>query len=646
MKSPKAKATYDSARIADLADRVLRLKRLYYAGKPEVSDQEFDKLEDELKALAPSHPALQAVGGELAADLPKVRHDEPMLSLQKTYELEELLKWVDNEAIVGTVKVDGVSVSLIYEKGELTLAKTRGNGQVGEVVTPKVRWVSDALPTLRVKAERLEIRGELYCTEPRFLKLAETMTELGLERPTSPRNIVAGLLGRKTHIDLARFFNFFAFTVVDREGQLDLDTETAQIEWLAEHGFPLPHPRALKGEDEVRAYLDHVKKLMDEDDVPIDGVVFSYNSLARQRALGNTSHHPRYKMSFKWQGQTAVSTIRDVAWATSRLGIVTPVAVIDPVPLSGAMITNVTLHNAAHVKAYNLKVGDRIEIVRSGEVIPKFLQVVEAAPGESVQPDACPACGTELVFDDVRLKCPNQTGCPAQQLGSVLNWIRAAGIDDLSDKRLTPLMEQGLVRTMADLYKLSLEDFYKIPQTKEKMAAKLHANIQASRTLPLAAFLNGLGIEGAGLTTWEKLLEEFPTLDAVRQATPEQIAEVEGFAEKTAGDIAAGLAARSELVDALLKAGVQPTPPARTRGDGPLTGKTLVVTGALSRPRADVEKAIKAAGGRLAGSVSKQTFAVVSDDPDSTSSKMQKARALGVQLWSEADLWKAIGSAP
>jgi DNA ligase (NAD+) len=349
-------------------------------------------------------------------------------------------------------------------------------------------------------------------------------------------------------------------------------------------------------------------------------------------------------MSFQWAGETAVTTIEDLVWATSRLGIVTPVAVVQPVFLSGASITNVTLHNAAHVKAYNLKKGDRIEIIRSGEVIPKFLQVVEAAAGAYAWPQACDSCGTALSFDDVRLKCPNTKDCPAQQLGGILNWIRAAGIDDLSDKRLVPLMEAGLVKSIPDLYKLKEKDFFVIPQTKEKMAAKLFANIQSSRTLPLVSFLNGLGIEGAGATTWEKLLDRFHGLDALRAATKEEIADVHGFAETSAVQIAEGLAARKKLIDALLKVGVTPAFTAAVHDDGtlPLSGKTIVITGSLSRPRSEVEKAIKAAGGKTAGAVSGTTFAVVTDDPTSNSSKMKKARELGVLTWSEDDLWKAL----
>jgi DNA ligase (NAD+) len=646
MRSAQPKTAYDPGRVAELAELVLKHKRLYYAGKPEISDREFDELEDELRRTAPDHPALAAVGTAPETDLPKVRHEEPMLSLQKTYEISELVRWASESTVVGTLKVDGVSMALVYEKGALVQAKTRGNGVVGEDVTPKVRWVPDALPRLAdpkaAKDARLEIRGEMYCTESQFLKLSDRMAELGLERPTSPRNIVAGLMGRKTHLDLARYFNFFAFVVVDGAVHLGVKTETEQFAWLGRQGFRLPRPATLQGAEAVEGYLAEAKRLMSEDEVPIDGVVFGLDDLAKQKELGATSHHPRYKMSFKWQGETATSTVEDVTWATSRLGIVTPVAVIAPVFLSGATLTNVTLHNAAHVKMYNLKRGDKIEIVRSGEVIPKFLQVVEPGRGEYSWPSECPACGEPLTFDDVRLKCTATATCPAQQSGAVLNWIRSAEIDDLSEKRLAPLMAEGLVKTAADLYRLRVDDFLVIPQTKEKMAAKLHANIEKSRTLPLARFLNGLGIEGAGLATWEALIEAFHTLPRLRKATAEEIAEVEGFAEKTAGEIAAGLAARAAMIDELLAVGVKPFVEEVAAG-GSLAGKTLVITGALSRPRTEVEKAIKAAGGRIASSVSKATDAVVTDDPSSDSSKMKKARSLGIAVWSEAELMRHLG---
>ena len=635
------KSDYNVTRISELAEAMVHHKRAYYAGKPEISDAAYDRLEDELRKLAPNHPALGLVGGELSPDLPKVRHAEPMLSLQKTYDLDELIRWADDDWVVGTLKIDGVSMSLIYEEGRLIQAKTRGNGIVGEDVTGKVRWVGDVVPSLEVSGI-VEIRGELYCSEANFVRLAEEMQSLGLDRPSSPRNIVAGLLGRKTFAELARHFNFFGFSVAGIGHSLGHKTEMDQLQWLRTHGFRLPQPERVKGAEAVKAYLEQVKSAMTEGEIPADGAVFSYDSLAKQHALGNTSHHPRYKMSFKWQGDTAVSVIKEVTWATSRFGIVTPVAVIDPVTLSGASITNVTLHNAAHVQAFELKTGDQIEIVRSGEVIPKFLQVVEAAAGKAKLPQHCPSCGSDLEFDDVRLKCPNSHTCPAQQLGSILNWIRAAEIDDLSEKRLSALMGAGLVKNMVDLYQLKLEDFYLIPQTKEKMATKLYANIQKSRQMPLARFLSGLGIEGGGVTTWEKLLGEAPTLSELLDLSAQRVAAMEGFAEKSATQLVEGLRAKKPLIEALLASGVEPQSSTLVAGDGPLAGKQIVITGALSRPRAEIERAIKAAGGKVASAVSSLTHAVVTEEPNSTSSKMLKARKLGIPVWSEADLQRVL----
>lgn len=640
----KAKVAYDARRIEELAEQILRHKALYDAGRPEISDQAYDRLEDELKAIAPAHPALTTVGAGTTPTGIKVEHRTPMLSLNKTYDRDELLSWMDGHPVVGTLKVDGVSMSLVYTDGQLTQAKTRGNGYVGEDVTSKVTWVADILPRLTrgQLPQVLEVRGELYCTETRFLKLSEEFAKLGLERPNSPRNIVAGLLGRKTHIGLMRFFNFFAFTVVDADELLGIKTELQVQNWLEQAGFRLPSPARLTTAADVDHYLSLVKTRMEEDEIGLDGAVFSYDELALHRELGNTAHHPRAKISFKWQGQTAISTIRSVTWATSRLGIVTPVAIIEPVNLSGATITNVTLHNAAHVKLFNLKPGDQVEIVRSGEVIPKFLQVVEAAQGDYAWPESCPSCGTDLIYDDVRLKCPNSVSCPAQQLGTILNWIVAAEIDDLSEKRLIPLMDAGKVKRIPDLYRLTRDDFFCIPQVKDKMADKLYANVRGSMRLPLTRFLRGLGIEGGGATTWEKLLAVFPGLAPLRAATAEAIAEVEGFAEKSGQQLADGLSQRADLIDELLAVGVIPVFEPATVSGGPLHGKTLVITGELSKPRSEVEKAIKQAGGKTTGSVSKHTFAVVTNDPDSTSTKMQKARALGVQVLSEDQLWQLL----
>ena len=639
---------YDAARVSELAAKIIEHKRLYYTGKPLLSDAAYDKLEDELRAQAPDHPVLAMVGSDLVASFRKVTHDRPMLSLQKTYDLSELNTWREDRPVVGMWKIDGNSLSLIYRKGKLALAKTRGNGLVGEDVTDKARWVADILPVLPTGVTGggdVEIRGELVCLQSRFEDLAKSMSGRQLEAPTNPRNIVAGLLGRKTHFDLACFFNFFAFDVEILGGDQRFKFESERIAWLKDAGFKGPDPETLRTAEDVESYIKKTRRVMEDGEVGVDGVVFVYDDVMLQHELGETSHHPRYKISFKWQGETAIAEIENITWATSRLGIVTPVAVIEPVYLSGAKITNVTLHNAAMVKTHNLKKGDRIEIVRSGEVIPKFLAVVEPFGGSFKWPTKCPSCDEHLEFDEVRLKCPNEDGCPAQRSGSILNWIENVEIEDLSEKRLEQMMDLGLVREIPDLYALTMESLLKLPQTKEKMASKLLANIEGSRKVPLAKFLCGLGIEGSGRTTWEKLLEVFGDLDGMLGASMEDIQQVEGFAERSAEQICSGLQNRKPLINALLAAGVTPVVSRRSSGGPqPLAGKQIVITGSLSRPRAEIEEAIRQAGGSPGSSVSKNTFAVVTEEADSTSSKMKKARDLGIPVWNEAQLWAQLGA--
>ena len=640
MAPPQVKSSkYNADRVHWLAAEIMRHKKLYYSGAPEISDLDYDQLEDELRRISPDHPVLSIVGAiNLESSNAKVVHETPMLSLDKTYDVNELIKWATGHDILGTLKVDGTSMSLVYKGGRFVLAKTRGNGREGEDVTAKLNWVADAIPQVTENRD-FEVRGELYCSESNFLRLADEMVTLGLERPTSPRNIVAGILGRKVHGELARFFNFFAFDVLGLNG---FTTEVQKMDWLAQRGYRMPEPRLLKSAKDIADYLNHVRSIMEDDEVGCDGAVFSYNALSLHEELGATSHHPRYKLSFKWQGATARSKIVRIEWATSRLGIVTPVAVVEPVELSGATITNITLHNAAHVKAYNLKAGDLIELVRSGEVIPKFLSVVTSAGGKCRIPTECPSCGSKLISDDVRIKCANQVSCSAQQSGAILNWIKAVGIDDLSDKRLQVMMDKGLVNSIPDLYTLTLDDLLKLPATKEKMAQKLYDNIHKTKDIPLAMFLNGLGIEGAGQTTWEKLIEVFPSLESILETKVDDLVAIDGFAEKSSEQIVNGLQRARGLIKNLLAVGVSPVMP-KVNKSGPLAGMILVITGALSRPRKDVEDMIKAAGGRTGSSVSKTTSVLVTNETDSTSSKMAKARSLGIEIWSESKLYQSIG---
>ena len=526
------------AEIKQLAEKIAAHRVAYERGEPVISDFEYDALEEELRQLDPYHPLLHKPGAEVTAEA-KAVHAVPMLSLQKTYSLSDLHSWAGEREIVGALKIDGNSLSLVYRDGKLQMAKTRGDGQRGENVTAKSIYI-ESIPKQITDTRHLEIRGELYCTLGQFYELATEMEALGLPKPISPRNVVAGLLGRKEHRELVGYFNFMAYDLLYHDDGVLPATEMEKLDILKTLGFALPVPKLLTSPAKVEAYLQEVQHKMDtfdnlredspEGKIPLDGAVLSFNDLVYARELGNTSHHPRSRMAFKWQGETAVAKIIDIVWDTSRFGIVTPVAEIEPTFLNNASIRRVTLHNVANVKLYNLKRGTHIKIVRSGEVIPKFLEVVQEGEGELAIPTACPSCAAPLEDDGVRLLCGNEA-CPAQQLRSVLNWIRLAEIKDLNEKRLAVMMELELVASIPDLYRLTKDDLLRMPSMGERLASKLHAAIAASKQLPAERLLSGLGIRGGGRATWRALLQVAPTIEALLALSAEEISDIDGFAE-------------------------------------------------------------------------------------------------------------------
>ena len=365
--------------ITKLENMIKHHKALYYQGTPEISDVEYDAIENQLKKIDPQNPVLSLVGAEVTGNN-KVKHDSKMLSLGKTYKLDELLKWVGNKEVVSLYKLDGVSCSLIYENGHLVMGKTRGDGKFGENITNKVRWMKGVPQKITIK-ERIEVRGEMYCDESSFFHLSEEMTKAGLEKPTSQRNIVAGLVGRKENLELCKHLNLCCFDLIG----IECSRETDKYEILKREQFEVPEFSSPKKEDDFQKILDDVKSFMSHGEYLIDGIVFIYNEIKLHNELGETAHHPRYKMAFKFQGATKITKINDITWQVSRNGYLTPVGEIEPTELSGAMISRVTLHNYGMVNQYQLKAGDEIEIIRSGEVIPKFLTVVKSSVG-SISP--------------------------------------------------------------------------------------------------------------------------------------------------------------------------------------------------------------------------------------------------------------------
>lgn len=624
-------------RIQELEKLILHHKERYYTGKAEISDETYDKLENELKKLDSENPVLQLVGFRQAETVNKVVHQKKMLSLDKTYDETDLTKWIGKEDVVSVFKIDGSSCSLVYENGHLVTAKTRGNGTFGENITKKAVFIPD-IPKSIPDKKSFEVRGEVYCVEKNFFVLSKEMQEMGFEAPTSQRNIVAGLLGRKENIQLCRHLSFQAFDIISDE---PFKKEHEKLEFLKESGFLTPDYIVHKGTKELKPRIAEAKEFMSGGDYLIDGLVFVYDDLKLHGELGETSHHPRYKIAFKFAGETKVAKISEIEWGVSRNGTLTPVALIEPTELSGAVIGRVTLHNFGMVQNFQLKAGDKIEIIRSGEVIPKFLGVSERSNTKFTYPHNCPSCDSKLVIHDIWLQCENDL-CPAKIKEEILNYIFKANIEDVSDKRLDEMINKGLVSGIPDLYRMKMEDFLLLEKVKEKLASKMYENIQKTKHQSLAQFISAIGVEGVSVAKSEKIIAQgYNTLEKILDLTVEKMLAIEGFAEKSSESILTSLKKKRPLIEELLSVGVVVKADETATGEGPLKGLSFCLTGALSQPIPQIEKLIKQNGGVIAG-VSKNLSFLVSNEEESGSSKFVKATSLGVKIIDEKKLMKMI----
>ncbi len=623
------------SRIQKLESEIIKHKALYYQGRPEISDSEYDKLEADLRKLDPKNPTLLIVGTTTSAS-DKIKHDKKMLSLEKTYVLDDLISWKGDEDILSTMKLDGISCSIIYQDGELLLAKTRGDGSFGENITKKVMWISN-VPKFITSKNKIEIRGELFCDEKSFFDLSKEMAELGLEKPTSQRNIVAGLMGRKDNLELCRYIKFMAFDYLSDER---LKTEKEKFTIMTQLGFLIPVVEVHKSKETIEETIERAREFMNEGDYQIDGIVFTFNKMALHEELGETSHHPRYKMAFKFAGESKNTTINEIIWSVSRNGILTPVADVKPVELSGAMISRVTLHNYGMVAANNLKTGDEIEIIRSGEVIPKFLSVVKPSKNQFAVPDRCPSCDSKVDVVDIRLFCRNEN-CPGKNLEIILNFIQKIGIEDLSGKRLEELINAKMVKSIPDLYRLEAADLMKIDKVKEKLSNKLIESIQKTKTVDLITFLSSLGITGGAYNKCEKVVRAgFDSIKKIQNLSIEQLMGVESFAEKSATEFMNSLREKKDMIQELVDLGFKFT--VEETRETKISGLKICITGALSEKRPVIEDMIREGGGIVVSSVSKNTDILVTNETDPSSSKFKKALELKIKIITEAELLKLL----
>lgn len=625
-----------NARINELEKLITKHKALYYQGRATISDEKYDQLEIELQKLDPHNPVLTLVGTD-AGVFDKVPHAKKMLSLDKTYKAEDLESFLKLGEVVSVFKIDGSSCSILYSQGRLKLAKTRGDGSRGENITEKVKFIEDIPKTITSMGE-IEVRGEIYCDLSGFQEISQEMLALGLEAPNSQRNIVAGLLGRKEHISLAKNLRFQAFDVLGET----FKTEINKIKNLKKQNFKTPSFELHKDIESIRKKIEEAKEFMLNGDYLIDGLVFVYNDQKLHEELGETSHHPRYKIAYKFQGDTKTTKIKSITWQVSRNGRLTPVAEIEPTELSGAIINRVTLHNLGQVRAFQLKVDDQIEIVRSGEVIPKFLSVIESSKNKWEIPKECPSCSSQLEEETIWLKCVNEF-CPAKQLETILHWIKQVNIEDLSDKRLQEMINSKMVVKISDLYRLDQTTLLRLDKVKEKMADKIIKNIEKTKKMNLITFLSAIGLEGISRTKAEKIVSNgFNSIEKIQSMTVEQLLSIEGFAEKSSVDIINSIQSKKTLIQEILGVGIELEAPEVIEG-GVLEGKKFCITGTLSNPRAEVEAVIKKNGGIIVSSVSKNTDYLVTNDINSNSSKYIKAISLKIPIISQEALSKLIG---
>ncbi len=650
--------------------------RYYVLDDPEIGDDEYDCLLDELRALERDHPDLltadsptQRVGGEPVGKLTKVEHLEPMLSLGNVRSAEELRAWVERmrnhlarEGIenpsfdyVVEPKIDGLAISLLYRDGILERGATRGNGEIGEDVTHNLRTIG-AIPLRIPDAPPLvEVRGEVYMSLKDFTALNERRAEAGESTFMNPRNSAAGTIRQLDPADAAkRPLSIWAYQVGVAEG-LSFKTHSEALEWLREHGFRVNSGiRRLAGEDRVIEQCLDWERRRGELDFEIDGAVVKVDDLALQHRLGSVGRDPRWAVAWKFAPTTALTRLEKVMWNVGKFGDLRPYAVLAPVEVGGVTIRMATLHNEEDIVRKDLREGEEVIVVRAGDVIPQVVSpaphVAEAKvrPPLPAPPAHCPFCDTPTVkpADSIFTQCPNPD-CPARAWQLLKHFVSrgAMDIDGLGEKQVAMLQERGLVRTAGDFYRLTIEQLVELEGFGELSARNLVEAIEASKERPFARVLFALGIEEVGEVTGRNLAQGFRDIDALLSAGEEQIAQIPGVGGKMAAAIRSQLAAERmrNLIDDLRSEGLRFQEEGPPPSEGPLAGKTLVLTGTLPQwSREQATERISAAGGRVTGSVSKKTdFLVAGETPGS---KLEKARRMGVAVIDEAGLRELVGA--
>ena len=672
-------------KINDLADLLSYHSNKYYnEASPEISDSEFDSLRDELESLDPNHPQLSRVGADPPPGSVKIVHEFPMRSLDKANTEEQVLHFVSQTTAKGRrfvcqPKLDGSALSLEYRRGRLVRAATRGNGTRGEDVTANVRRIPNVPDKLAWDGD-CHIRGEVVMPLDIFEQKYSDIAP-------NPRNLAAGSLRQKS-IDAgkgrAEDLAFFAYGVEfpsgdskhpDSPNHPEFKYDSEAISWLSSMGIQVAGNEIVSGSedhDTSNKIIEITKRWTESrysEPWEIDGVVIKLDRLDKRDLLGMTAHHPRWALAWKFPPQEAISVLMGVDWQTGRTGNVTPVSRIAPVIVSGVTVENTTLHNKGEVERLGMSIGDKVRVVRRGDVIPKIIEVMGRATQDDLEgrthsdgspfnqelpvateivvPTKCPRCETTLVVDGAFLKC-NNLDCPSRLERTILYWCRKLELDGIGEKLAEQLCSSGLVSSLADLYRLDerKKELLSLDRMAEKSANNILKQLENSKPMTLSTFISALGLPRIGPEIATLICSEVETLDELidmlshREEAVERLVKIDRIGEVVANLLLDGISNRKEsIIDLHSKIAIVEESKVVSRGM--LNGETFCITGTLSRPRKEIALSIKAQGGKVVSSVSGNLDFLVSGD--SSGSKMEKATRLGVKIIGEDELDELLG---
>lgn len=630
----------------------------YVLDNPLVSDEVYDKLYKEVQKYEEEHPdqidpasPTQRVGGATLEEFKKASHLERMWSLDDLFDYKELLEWINRvgKKVRGAdfycePKFDGASLNLIYNQGLLQQAITRGDGVEGEDVTQNAKTIH-SIPLEIPYKELIEIRGEVIIHKSDFEKINKERARNGETLFANPRNASAGSLRQlDPKITAKRKLVFYPWGV--GRNTINFERLSEQLDFVYSLGFLKPPKRTIcKDAQEIETLYEEFKRIRDDFPMMLDGMVIKVDNLRFQAELGFTLKAPRWAAAYKFPAIEKMTKLKDVILQVGRTGVVTPVAVVEPVEIEGVIVERATLHNFDEIARRDVRIGDTVIIIRSGDVIPQIVKPLEhfrnGQEKKIQRPKACPVCGSELLDEGILIKCQN-IACPARVINSIIHFAskHCMDIDGLGEKSVELLYNKGLIGDVTDLFGLTVEELLKLEGFKEKKASNLIAAINGAKGAECWRFVNGLGIEHIGEVASKKLCEEFGL--ALFDASKEQLMKLPGFGEEMAESILEFSRVNREKIKKLI-AIIKPTEPARKAlKESPFTGKTVVLTGSMSRPRDEIKIILEEHGAKVSSSVSKKTdFVIYGED---AGSKYDKAVELGVCVLSEEQMWEMLKS--